>query len=151
MDDPIPISVKNMAALMLPTTCMKCFWLRLRVGFKGVWEIFGPIYSLLDLYVKHHVQAILEEKGSVPAWMPCAADIVGSVKPTRLTYVVAGANVQLRGVPDGLFKLKEGRFILVDFKTGKCKGEDDPLLPLYVGQLNAYAWILTLQYKMVTL
>jgi hypothetical protein len=52
-----------------------------------------------------------------------------------------GENVVVRGEADGIYKLENGKLVIVDFKTAFERGIDDPLLPIYMVQLNAYAML----------
>ena len=45
------------------------------------------------------------------------------------------------GTPDALFEDREGKLIIVDYKTSKITTGQQKLMPLYELQLNAYALI----------
>jgi len=50
-------------------------------------------------------------------------------------------DILLTGVPDEIFILKDGSYFIFDYKTSRYTEAQDSLLPLYIVQLNAYAYI----------
>lgn len=146
MSDDLFISVKNLGALMMPDHCQRCFWLALRTGFKGIWEKFGPIYSSIDRFMKYHVDSIITDTGHGPDWLLHGKEVISSMKPPRLTFPIPGIGVTVRGEPDAILECKDGKYLLIDYKAAKYKGDDDFFMPVYFHQLNAYATIIEAQY-----
>ena len=48
----IRISAKNLGQLVLDDFCPRCFWLKLKLGFKLPFQIFPGIFSTIDSYSK---------------------------------------------------------------------------------------------------
>lgn len=50
-------------------------------------------------------------------------------------------NIRLTGAADAIIRTKDGEYVILDFKTAKYTHAQDELLPMYVTQLNSYAYI----------
>ncbi|MEX2387231.1 MAG: PD-(D/E)XK nuclease family protein [Phycisphaeraceae bacterium] len=148
MSDPFRISAKNLGLLANDTQCPRCYWLALRVGFRGVWEKFGPIYNQIDLFTKKHVEAYVDDHDQAPPWMPLAKEVRADITPKRLQHVFPGSNIEVRGHPDGVYELENGEAMLIDFKTSKTKTPGDAMFGWYAAQTNAYAHILERNYDL---
>lgn len=138
------ISAKNLGAIALPTFCPRCFWLKLKLGNKLPWQNFPGIFSHIDAYTKQVTNHWFTQTGSAPPWLKPFGDLVESIEPphwSKFSVTDEETGVQLRGVPDHLFRAKDGSFVIIDNKTARFTQGQDALLPLYQIQLNAYAWI----------
>jgi hypothetical protein len=59
-----------------------------------------------------------------------------------MTEELPELGLTLVGMPDEVFSKKDGTLCLVDYKTAKFKGADDPFMPIYETQLWGYARLL---------
>ena len=142
----INISAKNLGQLALPNFCPRCFWLQLKCKFKMPYQIFPGIFSTIDSYSKKITWRYWEKYNKVPPWfLPCG-EFTEPVKVphfSKFSIVDKESNVQLRGVPDEIFRTSDNSFFIADYKTSKFTENQDALLPLYKVQLNSYALFAT--------
>jgi len=153
MIEPLTISAKTLGQIVMDDFCPRCFWLSLHVRGKLPFEgPFPGIFSSIDSYSKNIVHDYFDKKGKMPAWYPDVGDVASYVPGRDLHWryfsaTDAKTNVKLWGSPDELLKLKDGSVHIVDYKTGKLTRGQDELLPLYIVQLNAYAFICSSEKK----
>lgn len=136
------ISGKDLGALMMEDFCPRCFWIKQK--FKLPWQIFPGIFSSIDSFTKKVVHAYFDIHGKAPAWLPALSGAVKYLKVPHWSKFARrdeATGIIVRGVLDDLFETAAGGHILPDYKTAKYTEGQDKLLPLYVGQLNAYAWV----------
>ena len=85
----------------------------------------------LDLFEKNLTQTHFESESKLPCWL---SDLERS-SPTELSCQddggFPGLDITLVGIPDDVFRKKEGSLVLVDYKTARVKGVDDTSLPAY--------------------
>jgi RecB family exonuclease len=71
-------------------------------------------------------------------------DIVGYCEPphySKFSVLDQDTRIVLRGTPDGILAMRDGSFVIIDYKTAKFSAHQDELFPMYATQLNAYAVI----------
>ncbi|AQT70045.1 PD-(D/E)XK nuclease superfamily protein [Anaerohalosphaera lusitana] len=144
MEQIIKISAKNLGALALEDHCPKCFYLKLRMGFKLPYQIFPGIFSSIDSYSKKITWGCCAKNGKVPQWFDSWGEFVKPVPAphhSKFNYTDQKTGIKLTGVPDDIFLMEDGRYFIVDYKTAKYTGNQDALLPMYQVQLNGYAYI----------
>jgi len=142
--DIVTISAKNLGQLALPDYCPRCFWLKLKMGFNLPFQIFPGIFSTIDSYSKKITWSYYEKYKKVPPWFSEFGEFTGLVPPIHhrnFSVIDSKTGIKLTGVPDEIFKMKDGRFFIIDYKTAKFTNTQDSLLPMYVVQLNSYAYI----------
>jgi len=140
----IQISAKNLGYLALPNHCPRCFYLKLRLGFKLPWQIFPGIFSSIDSYSKKITWGYYQKYNRLPPWFNKFgkfAKPVPSPHFSKFFIVDADMNVKLTGVMDDVFLCEDGSFFIVDYKTARFTENQDKLLPVYKVQLNGYAYI----------
>lgn len=138
----IRISAKTLGAMALPTFCERCFQLQLRVQHRLPFQIFPGIFSSIDSYTKKIVHGAFDGNGSPPFWLRELGDLVEYREPphhSKFNLIDHRYNIFLTGMPDGIFVLRGGSFIIVDYKTARFTGHQDELFPMYEVQLNVYA------------
>lgn len=133
------ISAKDLGKLALPEFCQRCFWLERHFGKPP--SLFPGIFSTLDAVTRRSVHREFLKKGAAPGWFPF--DDVEEVVEADLLFKlpVESGNWVLVGRPDDIFKLKDGSYHIVDYKTAKFTGRQDELFPMYEIQLNAYGYL----------
>lgn len=143
MREPITISAKNLGAVAMPDFCPRCFWIRMHA--KGLpYQIFPGIFSSIDSYSKKLIHGWFDRHGEPPVWLAPLGDVTGYVNPphySKFRILDKESGVVLRGAPDGILRLRNGSYVIVDYKTAKFTPNQDELLPMYRVQLNAYAYI----------
>jgi hypothetical protein len=143
MAEPIIISAKNLGALALPGFCPRCFWVQMHA--EGLpYQIFPGIFSSIDSYSKKLVHGWFDRHHAAPPWLAPLGEVEGYVNPphySKFSILDPAADVVLRGTPDGIMVLRDGSYVIVDYKTAKFTMNQDELFPMYEVQLNAYAMI----------
>lgn len=143
MADPHPISGGNLGGLALPGFCGRCFWLGLhrdlpfQMGFPGV-------FSSIDSFTKNAVRSHFNREARLPPWFPDIGPVAGyepTLSSRKFRSTDPETSVVLTGVPDDIFRLKDGSLHIVDYKTSRFTATQDALRPKYEVQLNSYAWI----------
>jgi hypothetical protein len=79
----------------------------------------------------------------VPPWFKPFGEFTGLLTVphwSKFFTVDSETGIKLNGMPDDIFKMADGRYFIVDYKTAKFTDNQDKLLPLYVVQLNGYAY-----------
>lgn len=140
----IRLSVGRLTEL-LEDCCDRCFWITYycRVPYQMG---FPAVFTDIDRATKDAVRAHLDRHRTLPAWFPGIGRVVGYVAPHRLQWRVfwiedARTGILLRGEPDDVFRMSDGSYHIVDYKTARVTEAGDPLLACYEIQLNAYAYI----------
>jgi len=107
---------------------------------------FPGIFMSLDSYGKNLIRAHLEKHGHLPPWFPNIGEVKECVPSrelhwSRFQFLDEDTQILIRGTPDDIFKLSDGSYHIVDYKSAKVTETQDTLFPLYEVQLNAYAMI----------
>jgi len=140
----LTISAGTLGSLAMPDFFFFFFWIKLKCD-RIPFEIpkLG-VFSSIDSYIKGTVLRYYEQEGGLPGWFPYIGEVQGiepvpSYQKFSVTEPQSGAI--LRGTPDGVFRLKDGSFHIVDYKTARFTVTQSGLFPMYEVQLNAYAYI----------
>ncbi|MFH1878184.1 MAG: PD-(D/E)XK nuclease family protein [Candidatus Omnitrophota bacterium] len=133
------ISAKDLGHLFMPDFCPRCFWLERHRGKPP--GIFPGIFSTLDSLTRRHVHWSFSEKGETPRWLPVSDVAEVEEGDTFFKLPVNPGGWVLVGKPDDVFKLKDGSYHIVDYKTARFTGRQDELFPMYEVQLNSYAYL----------
>jgi hypothetical protein len=127
----------------MPDACPRCFWIK-NTQKKLPYQVFPGIFASIDGHVKSVVHSVFDTTGFPPLWIPEFKDAVKYLpvphwSKTKRTCPDTGLVVT--GVPDDLLECADGSLIIPDYKTARHSEGQDKLLPIYIGQLNAYRWI----------
>jgi hypothetical protein len=144
MKEIVKISAKNLGILALKDHCPRCFYLKLKLGFKLPYQIFPGIFSSIDSYSKKITWAHYAKYGKLPQWFSPFGEfkkVVPALHHSKFFVVDKKTGIRLTGVPDDIFEMEDGRFFIVDYKTARFTGNQDALMPIYRVQLNGYAYI----------
>ncbi len=149
----IRISGKDLGAMALAKFCPACFWLE-RTTPDGPPRMRMPgIFSSIDSLSKNVVHSLIDAINSgtaiKPPWL---TQIEGHVGDTVMGYITGLSlknfrfedpqhRILLTGLPDDILLLKNGGYLIVDYKTARFTPAQDSLLSQYEIQLNAYALI----------
>jgi hypothetical protein len=142
----LTLSVGSLAGLALPDACPRCFWIQEKLVGKPPFQFGMPgIFREIDSHAKQLVRSALDQ-GTLPSWFPKLGEIVGYLPEEALDWKVFGysdphTGIHLRGVPDEVFRMADGSYHIVDYKTARITNRQDELFPQYEAQLNAYAFI----------
>jgi hypothetical protein len=96
----------------------------------------------MDNFEKRLVDAHFQANGVAPKWLKSLGCTEPVSFPAKMTQEYPELGLTLVGMPDAVFTKEDGTLCLVDFKTAKCKGADDPFMPGYEAQLWGYAQLL---------
>jgi hypothetical protein len=101
----------------------------------------GILFNM-DIFEKILVEAHFKEEGIGPKWL-ASLGCTGPVEfPRKMTEEIPNLGLTLVGMPDAVFRKADGTLCLVDYKTAKYKGAEDPFMAIYETQLWGYARLL---------
>jgi hypothetical protein len=140
----IRISGKVLGKLALSDFCERCFYVAMKCQHRLPYQKFPGIFSSIDAYSKRIAAAHYEKYHRVPGWLKPFGNL-GEPVPiphhSKFQTLHTGSNILLTGVPDELFRQRDGTLVILDNKTARFTDAQDELLGLYRVQLNAYAYI----------
>lgn len=139
----LTISAKDLGAFAVAGACERCLWVSLHVP-RLPYQMFPGIFSSIDLYNKQVVHAYFDRAGFMPSWLASVGDVTGYVEPPsyrRFSVLDPASGVTLRGTADGIFRLRDGGYAIIDYKTARYTPNQESMLPIYQTQLNGYAFI----------
>jgi hypothetical protein len=141
--DTIRVSPRHLGQMRRPDFCARCFWYSVALGFRHPFDMPMPgIMFNLDRFEKLLVEAQFKATGVGPKWL-ASLRCTGPVNfPAKMTEDLPSLGLTLVGMPDAVFSKKDGSLCLVDYKSAKFKGSDDPFMPIYETQLWGYARLL---------
>lgn len=143
----LTLSVRSLAELARPNFCPRCFWVLQNLSGNPPFQIGMPgIFREIDAHAKQLVRSALDLKGIMPSWFPQPGEVIEHLPEEALRWqqfscVDEETGIQLRGIPDEVFRLADGSYHIVDYKTARITNTQDELFPMYEAQLNAYAFI----------
>jgi hypothetical protein len=143
----LKIASRMLGQMLMPGFCPRCFWITLHCGGKLPYQTpFPGIFNAIDGYGKDIIHDYFDRKGKLPPWYPNIGKVTSYLSSkklhwTQFRYEDPKTRIVLRGTPDDIFKTPAGTHHIVDYKTAKATGTQDKLFPLYLVQLNVYAYI----------
>lgn len=153
--DPIKISAKNLGQTALEDFCPRCYWLKIRTGFRMPYSVFPGIFSSIDSFTKASVHHMIDSANSSPSrqiksqgsyfeypeWLKQMGDVVGyePVKHwSKNTYHDEKSNITMHGAQDDILILSDKSRVCPDYKTSKLTENQDKLFKMYEIQSNVY-------------
>ncbi len=139
----LTISVKNLGAYASKQFCPRCEWVRLHVK-ELPFQIFPGIFNTIDRYNKLIVHSYFDRERSLPSWLGALGEIETYIPPphwSKFSVTDENTGVTLRGEADGIFRMTDRSYTIVDYKTAKYTPGQEELFELYEAQLNGYAYI----------
>ncbi|MBN1618759.1 PD-(D/E)XK nuclease family protein [Candidatus Dojkabacteria bacterium] len=144
MNEILKISAKNLGILALKDHCPRCFYLKLKMGFRIPYQIFPGIFSTIDSYSKKITWSHFAKHDKAPAWFgkigKCRR-VIPVPHHSKFYYIDEQLGFRLTGLPDEIVELEDGTYVIIDYKTSRYTNNQDHLLPIYKVQLNGYAHI----------
>ena len=123
--------------------CSRCAWVRLHI--KNLpYQSFPGIFSSIDRYNKLIVHNHFDREGRAPSWLSGLGEAGKYIDPphwSRFKALDEETGITLRGEADGIFKLADGSYAIVDYKTSRYNPDRPGMFTNYEVQLNAYALI----------
>ena len=139
---PLTISARNLAYYATDRFCPLCAWIKLNV--KNLpYQSFPAIFSSIDRYNKLIVQHHFQREKALPPWLRALGEVESYINPphwTSFAVLHQETGITLRGEADGIFKMADGSYTIVDYKTSRYTRGQRAMLALYEAQLNAYAF-----------
>ena len=108
---------------------------------------FPGVFNTIDKFTKESVHRPFDAEGRLPAWFPDIGAVEAYLRDgSRLSYwnfrtLDPESGVTLTGVPDDVFRMRDGSYHIVDYKTAHLTVTQDEFFDAYEVQLNAYAYI----------
>jgi len=123
--------------------CPRCAWVRLHL--KNLpYQSFPGVFSSIDRYNKLIVHNHFDREGHAPPWLAGLGETEGYVNPphwSSFQTLDEETRITLRGEADGIFKMADGSYTIVDYKTSRYNPDRPGMYRNYEVQLNAYAFI----------
>ena len=123
--------------------CRRCAWIRLHI--KNLpYQSFPGIFSSIDRYNKLIVQNHFDREGHAPSWLAQLGEAGEYIDPphwSSFKTLDEETGITLRGEADGIFRLADDSYVIVDYKTSRYNPARPGMFNNYEVQLNAYALI----------
>ena len=137
------ISATELGTYARARFCPRCAWVRLHV--KNLpYQSFPGIFSSIDRYNKLIVHNHFDREGHAPPWLAELGDAGQYIDPphwSSFKTLDEETGITLRGEADGIFRLADGSYVIVDYKTSRYNPDRPGMFSNYEVQLNAYALI----------
>ena len=137
------ISATELGTYARSRFCPRCAWVRLHVKDLP-YQSFPGIFSSIDRYNKLIVHNHFDREGHAPPWLAELGEPGGYIDPphwSSFKTLDEQTGITLRGEADGIFKLADGSYVIVDYKTSRYTAAQEGMFKNYEVQLNAYAFI----------
>lgn len=136
----IRVAAKVLGELNMPDFDPQLFWVKSRVKFQTPFGLFPGIFSTLDKYQKTISFNAWKFNGKWPSWLPLNIKKMEECPHwSKFSCLDQETGLTLSGMMDECYQLEDETLLIVDNKLAKCTKTQDSLLPMYSGQLNAYA------------
>ena len=137
------ISATQLADYARAGQCARCAWVRLHVR-PLPYQSFPGIFSSIDRYNKALVEQYFRREGRLPNWLGDLGPVAECVAPphySRFNALDPETGATLRGEADAIFRMADGSYAILDYKTSRYTGPQQGMFNNYRAQLNAYAYI----------
>jgi len=135
----IRVSPRHLGQQRHPGFCL-CCCVSIGMGFRYPFDFGMPgLMHNMDRFEKNLVQAYYDSNGELPGWLSELGCTEPVAFPAKMTQEFPKLGLTLVGMPDAIFRKDDGSLCVVDYKTAKPKGADDPFMPIYETQLWGYA------------
>ena len=131
MAEPIEISVTGLQSVL---DCPLCFWISEKVGSSPY--IVAGITVQMDSVIKRYMRQFIGNS-NLPSWFPVRGTLLDINRTLRAKDPSTG--VTLKGVLDALVMAPDGKYHIVDYKTGRPPEE---IPNYYQMQLDGYAYLI---------
>jgi len=137
------VSPRHLGQMRRSDFCETAFRFGIGLGFRYPFDFPMPgLMFNMDNFEKRIVNAHFDDNGCLPKWLKALGCAEPVEFPAKLTEDIDDLGLTLVGMPDAVFSKKNGDLVVVDYKTARCKGADDPFMPVYEAQLWGYARLL---------
>ena len=139
----LTISATNLGQYASSRFCPRCEWVRLHVKALP-FQSFPGIFSSIDSYNKRIVHSHFDRENAAPPWLRQLGQAQTYINPphwSKFAIIDKDTGVTLRGEADAIFKMADGSYTIVDYKTARYTPGQGAMFPNYETQLNAYAYI----------
>ncbi|MBI3742778.1 MAG: PD-(D/E)XK nuclease family protein [Chloroflexi bacterium] len=136
------ISGKDLGAYASNMFCARCEWLRLHAK-PLPFQTFPGIFSSIDRYNKRIVDSHFAREG-LPSWLAPLGRVSELIDPPnyrKFSIVDAATGVTLRGEADGILRMEDGSYTIIDYKTARYTAGQESMFEIYEAQVNSYAYI----------
>ncbi len=133
MPQPIQLGVTHLQSAL---DCSLCFWISEKVGSPP--SIFAGITVQMDSVIKRYMQQFVGSS-DLPPWFPVKGTLLDASRTLRADDPKTG--ITLLGKLDALVRTDDGKYHIVDYKTGRPPEE---VPDYYQTQLDGYAYLLEL-------
>lgn len=139
-DPNIRVSPRHLGQMRSPKFCPTCYCVSIGMGFKYPFDFgMAGLMHNMDRFEKRLVQAYFDKYGELPRWLNELGCTELVAFPPKMTQDFPKLGLTLVGMPDAIFRKEDGSLMIIDYKTAKNKGAEDPFMPVYETQLWGYA------------
>lgn len=131
MEGNIEIGVTSLQSAL---DCPLCFWIAEKISSPP--SIFPGILSQMDSVIKNYMRQFIGGS-DLPSWFPVRGTLLDTSKKLMTTDSRTG--ITIVGKLDALVKTLDGKYHIVDYKTGRPPEE---VPSYYQMQLDGYAYLL---------
>ena len=138
----LTVSARDLGYYATDRFCALCAWVKLNVKDLP-YQTFPGIFSSIDRYNKLIVHGHFDREKALPSWLSGLGDVDSYVIPphwSKFSVLNEETGITLRGEADGIFRMADGSYTIVDYKTARYTPGQRSLFTLYEAQLNAYAY-----------
>ena len=140
---PVTVSATELGTYATRYPCLRCAWVRMHVKDLP-YQTFPSIFSSIDSFSKNAISSYFANSLEMPVWLQEIGNISENVKPPSWRKFYRDdktTGIRVRGEADAIFRLTDGSYVIVDYKTSRYNPDRKTSLLSYQMQLNAYAWI----------
>lgn len=140
----LKISARTLGQMRMKDFCLGCYWIELHCRAFPFQIPMPGIFSSIDAYTKKVIHATFDKDKRLPNCLQDIGNVEGYVDRLHYSWYKhedREIGITLTGTPDDIFRLRDGSYYIVDYKTARVTKTQDELFPLYDVQLNAYAYI----------
>ncbi len=139
----VSISATDLGYYASSRFCPCCAWVKFHV--KNLpFQSFPGIFSTIDRYNKLVVRKYFNRENALPSWLGKLGPVQICIDPphwSKFQVLDSASGVTLRGEADGIFRMADDSYTIVDYKTSKFSNAQRAMMRSYETQLNAYAYI----------
>ena len=139
----VSISATDLGYYASSRFCPCCAWVKFHV--KNLpFQSFPGIFSTIDRYNKLVVRKYFNRENALPSWLGKLGPVQSCIDPphwSKFQVLDSASGVTLRGEADGIFRMADDSYTIVDYKTSKFSNAQRAMMRSYETQLNAYAYI----------
>ena len=118
---PITVSATELGTYATRYPCLRCAWVRMHVKDLP-YQTFPSIFSSIDSFSKNAISSYFANSLEMPVWLQEIGNISENIKPPSWRKFYRDdktTGIRVRGEADAIFRLTDGSYVIVDYKTSR--------------------------------